>query len=142
MGGYHIDIHRPKGTWVESHNVRAYTIPVRSLTARGFDGLMMAGKCVSATHEAIAGTRVIPICMAQGQAAGTVAALAVRGGLSPRAVDIGEVQAVLQQQGAEIGKTLEPPNKALIKEVGQLPFEEPPTSGEDDDASRGAGAWV
>ena len=34
MGGYHIDIHRPNGTWVDSHNVRAYTIPIRSLIAR------------------------------------------------------------------------------------------------------------
>ena len=31
MGGYHIDIHRPTGTWVDSKNVEAYTIPLRSL---------------------------------------------------------------------------------------------------------------
>jgi hypothetical protein len=42
MGGYHIDIHRPAGTWVDSHNVKAYTIPVRSLIARDVDGLLMA----------------------------------------------------------------------------------------------------
>lgn len=142
MGGYHIDIHRPKGTWVESHNVRAYTIPIRSLIARNFEGLMMAGKCISATHEAIAGTRVIPICMAQGQAAGTAAALAVSSTISPREVSVVALQDLLQKQGAEIGRTLGEPNQKVIDEVGQLPFEEPPTSGDEDDASKTEAAWV
>ena len=37
----------------------------------------MAGKCLSATYEAVASTHMIPICRAQGQAVGTAAALAV-----------------------------------------------------------------
>jgi glycine/D-amino acid oxidase-like deaminating enzyme len=142
MGAYHIDIHRPSGTWVESHNVRAYTIPYRSLVARGLDGLLVAGKCFSATHEAVASTRVIPICMAQGQAAGTAAALASRAGRSVREVSVVELQDTLQQQGAEIGRSLEPPNQALIEDVGQLPLEEPPTTGDYDDVSNGMGAWL
>ena len=73
---YHIDIHRPSGTWVESRNVKAYTIPLRSLIVKDFEGLMVAGKCFSATHEALASTRVVPICMGMGEAAGTAAALA------------------------------------------------------------------
>ena len=44
MGGYHIDIHRPAGTWVESYNVRTYGVPLRSLIARDVEGLLMAGK--------------------------------------------------------------------------------------------------
>src|SRR5690606_36238835 len=95
MGAYHIDIHRPSGSWVDSRNVQAYTIPLRSLIARDLDGLMMAGKCLSATHEAVASTRVIPICMGQGQAAGTAAALAVRNGRSVRDVPTRELQDVL-----------------------------------------------
>lgn len=38
--------------------------------ARGEDGLLMAGKCLSATHEAVASTRVIPICMGGARASG------------------------------------------------------------------------
>ncbi len=142
MGGYHIDIHRPAGTWVDSHNVRAYTIPLRSLIARDVDGLMMVGKCISATHEAIASTRVIPICMGQGQAAGTAAALAIKQGRSVRDVSIAALQDTLAQQGAEFGRTLEEPNLRAIEEVGQLPFDEPPTTGDRDTASAAAGAWV
>jgi hypothetical protein len=142
MGAYHIDIHRPAGTWVDSHNVRAYTIPLRSLIARGVDGLLMAGKCISATHEAIASTRVIPICMGQGQAAGTAAALAVRAGRGVREVPIAQLQDTLAAQGAEIGRTIGEPDWAAIEEVGQLPFDEPPTTGDKDTVSAAESAWV
>lgn len=142
MGGYHIDIHRPSGTWVESQNVLAYTIPYRSLIAGDVEGLLMAGKCISATHEAIASTRVIPICMAQGQAVGTAAALAVRHHTALREVDIRELQGLLVHQGSEIGSTLEPPNQQAIDEIGQLPMEEDQTVGEKDEASRMESAWI
>ena len=142
LGGYHIDIHRPSGTWVDSHNVETYDIPLRSLIARDVDGLMMAGKCLSATHEAVASTRVIPICMAQGQAAGTAAALATGAKKSVRDVDIRLIQQTLRQQGAELRDTLPPADPALIEKIGKLPKDEPPTTGDRDLASAGASAWV
>jgi hypothetical protein len=142
MGGYHIDIHRPKGTWVESHNVQAYTVPLRSLIARGVDGLVMAGKCISATHEAIAGTRVIPICMAQGQAIGTAAAMAATAGGDVRGLGIGVLQDRLIEVGAEIGQSLGEPNYQVIERIGQLPMEEPPTEGDCDPVSASESAWV
>jgi hypothetical protein len=142
MGGYHIDIHRPAGTWVDSHNVRAYTIPIRSLIARGVDGLLMAGKCLSATHEAVASTRVIPICMGQGQAVGTLAALAVKQGAGVRAVPVSLLQDTLVAQGAEIGRTVGEPDARAIAEVGQLPMHEPPTTGDKDPVSASETAWV
>jgi hypothetical protein len=142
MGGYHIDIHRPAGTWVDSHNVRTYTIPLRSLIARDVDGLLMAGKCLSATHEAVASTRVIPICMGQGQAVGTAAALAVQRKISVREIPIADLQATLVAQGAEIGRTVGAPNQQAIDEIGQLPLNEPPTTGDKDDASAAKAAWV
>lgn len=142
MGGYHIDIHRPAGTWVDSHNVRAYTIPYRSLMAGGVDGLLMAGKCISATHEAIASTRVIPICMGQGQAVGTAAALAVKRKRPVRDVPITELQDTLTAQGAEIGRTVGGPNEQAIEEVGQLPFDEPPTTGDKDPVTSGESSWL
>lgn len=142
MGGYHIDIHRPAGTWVDSHNVRAYTVPMRSLIARDVDGLLMAGKCISATHEAIASTRVIPICQGQGQAVGTAAALAVKAGTSVRDVPVATLQETLVAQGAEIGRTVGEPNYAMIEELGQLPFDEPPTTGDQDPVTAGEASWA
>lgn len=142
MGAYHIDIHRPSGTWVDSSNVRAYTVPMRSLTAAGVEGLLMAGKCLSATHEAVASTRVVPICMAQGQAVGTAAALAVTRQTSVRDLSIRLLQDTLVAQGAELGHTVGEPNREAIEEVGQLPFNEPPTTGDQDTVSSSETAWV
>ena len=100
---------------------------------------MMAGKCLSATHEAVASTRVIPICMGQGQAVGTAAALAVAAGVSVRDISIKKLQDTLMKQGAEIGHTLGEPNYKAIEEVGQLPLDEPETSGDQDEASSALG---
>jgi hypothetical protein len=55
-------------------------IPLRSLRARDRDRLFMAGRCLSASHEAQASTRVIGTCLATGEAAGLAAALAVSTG--------------------------------------------------------------
>jgi hypothetical protein len=142
MGGYHIDIHRPKGTWVESHNVKAYTIPLRSLIAKEVNGLLMAGKCISATHEAIASTRVIPICMAQGEAAGSAAAMAIKSNINVRELDISELQKQLNYQSVEFGQSIGEPNTQIIERIGQLPFDEPPTTGDNDEFAKKGNSWV
>ena len=147
MGGYHVDIHNPSGTWVHSRDVKAYTIPIRSLTARGVEGLLMAGKCLSATHEAVASTRVIPICMGQGQAVGTVAAMAVSANRSTRDVAIRDLQNRLIDQGAELGQGLGEPDAQLIERIGVLPAHDPEPgdslTGEDErDAALIQSAWV
>ena len=142
LGGYHIDIHRPAGTWVESRNVQTYDIPLRCLVARDVEGLLMAGKCLSATHEAVASTRVIPICMAPGQAAGTGAALAVGAGRPVRDLPTQRILDTLIEQGAELRQTLGEPDPAVIEHVGQLPKQEPPTTGDRDLVSQAAGAWL
>ncbi|MCZ6671894.1 MAG: FAD-dependent oxidoreductase [Verrucomicrobia bacterium] len=141
MGGYHIDIHRPSGSWVESYNVQAYTIPLRSLISKDAENLLMAGKCISATHEAIGSTRVIPICMGQAQAVGTVSAMAVNKNKSVRDISVHDLQNTLIDQGAEIGQSLGEPNLEAIEKYGQLPLEDAEkTSGEGDPVT--SGAWL
>ena len=57
-----------------------YDIPLRSLQARDVDNLFMAGRCMSATHEALGSARVIGTCLATGEAVGKAAArMAERG---------------------------------------------------------------
>jgi hypothetical protein len=53
---------------------RAYGVPLRCLRARDVENLFMAGRCMSATHEALGSARVIGTCLATGGAVGDAAA--------------------------------------------------------------------
>ena len=104
-GSYPIDIHNPKGTGTVLQKLppgEAYDIPLRCLLPQGVDWLLVAGRCISGTHEAHSSYRVTPIAMATGQAAGVCAALAARAGTSPRRVEPGAVQDELVRQGANL----------------------------------------
>lgn len=52
---------------------RPASIPLRSLTSAEIEGVFFAGRCISATHEALASVRVMGTCFATGQAAGNAA---------------------------------------------------------------------
>ncbi len=77
-----------------------YGIPYRSLLPRGIDGLLVAGRCFSATHDAHASARSMATCMAMGQAAGTAAAMAAAGATVPRAIAADALRARLADDGA------------------------------------------
>ena len=76
-----------------------------SETGLSWDNALVAGRGVSATHEALAAIRVMTISMAVGQAAGIAAAMAAStaspgGTASVRAVDTGALRAALREAGA------------------------------------------
>lgn len=99
-----IDIHEPGGEGVVHIGVGSgYGIPYRCLLPRGVEGLLTAGRCISVDHVAYASTRNVPACALTGEAAGVAAALAVRGGGSPRAQEVGKVQAALAARGIVLG---------------------------------------
>lgn len=105
-GSYPIDIHNPKGTGTVLQKLppgEAYDIPLRCLLPRGLDWLLVAGRCISGTHEAHSSYRVTPIAMATGQAAGVCAALAARAGTPPDRVEVEAIQHELVRQGANLG---------------------------------------
>jgi hypothetical protein len=108
-GAYPVDIHNPEGSGTLLKRLppgEAYDIPLRCLLPRNTDRLIVAGRCISGTHEAHSSYRVMPIVMATGQAAGVCAAIASRDGASPRNVDVREVQRELLRQGASLRKEL------------------------------------
>jgi ribulose 1,5-bisphosphate synthetase/thiazole synthase len=76
-----------------------YQIPYRSLLPKKIDNLIVAGRCLSATHDGQASARNSAQCMAMGEAAGTAAAMAVSKGISPRQIKSSELQNELVQQG-------------------------------------------
>lgn len=73
-------------------------IPYRALLPQGLENVVVAGRCLSASHEAHASIRSIGQCMAMGQAAGTAAALAPEGDL--RAINITMLRERLVALGA------------------------------------------
>ena len=77
-----------------------YGIPYRTLLPAGLRGLLVAGRCFSATHDAHASARSMATCMAMGQAAGTAASLAVRAGTTPHDVPAADLRAALLDGGA------------------------------------------
>jgi ribulose 1,5-bisphosphate synthetase/thiazole synthase len=77
-----------------------YDIPYRCLTPNRIGNLLVSGRCISATHEAMAGARIMGTCMAIGQAAGTAAAMAVQASTAPREVDVSELRRMLRSDGA------------------------------------------
>jgi glycine/D-amino acid oxidase-like deaminating enzyme len=75
-------------------------IPYGALVPQGLDNVLVAGRCLSATHEAQAALRVTANCLSMGQAAGIAAALA-RDGLV-RNVSLSALQRALEEAGAEL----------------------------------------
>ena len=105
MGGYPIDIHNPSGAMTSTTHLKpgqSYQIPLRSLIVKGFNNLMVCGRCISVTHEAGAAVRVTPIAMGMGQAAGTAAALSADLDGKVREVKAEEVQKALKEIGASV----------------------------------------
>lgn len=104
-GAYPVDIHNPDGKGTVLRHVplgEAYDIPLRCLLPRDVENVVVAGRCISGTHEAHSSYRVMPIVMATGQAAGVCAAMAAKRGCAPRAVAVREVQRELIRQGASL----------------------------------------
>jgi len=96
--GYPVDIHSPDGTDVNLELVPVYGIPYRCLTPKGLDNVIVVGRALSATHEALASVRVMAQCMAMGQAAGIASAMAVKNETSSRNIDLEELRNVLLEQ--------------------------------------------
>jgi len=98
FGGWFIDLHTPGGLLAPTSEpdsalgynpdlasvalkfIGPYGIPLRSLVSRDVENLAMAGRNISVTHAALGTVRVMATCGLMGEAAGTLAATAVRNG--------------------------------------------------------------
>ena len=106
-GGFPIDIHGGKGEgsvqgtggiWRELRD--CYDIPYRSLVPETTEGLLLAGRCISGTHEASASFRTQGVVMGFSQAAGVAAALCVQQGKEPGELSAPDIQRKLTELGA------------------------------------------
>lgn len=109
---YPVDIHSGKGhgytkdegkVWARANNAPPgdwYEIPYRCLLPVGLENVLVAGRCVSSTQAGHGAIRIMPACVAMGQAAGAAAAQSLNEGVSVRGVDIPALLADLRTQGA------------------------------------------
>lgn len=97
---YEIDIHNPAGgANTDERKLSGYDIPYRCMIPVEVEGLIVAGRCISATHVAMSSMRVQATCYALGQAAGVAAALAIDGNNSASSVSMTDLHNQLAKQG-------------------------------------------
>jgi hypothetical protein len=87
----------------ESGQHGEWQVPYGAILPAKLDGLLAAGRCISAEARMADLVRLIPNCFATGHAAGAAAAVAVQQGCRPRQVEIAKVQQLLRQQEAYLG---------------------------------------
>jgi len=81
----------------ESHG-----IPYRCLLPKGLNNVIVAGRSISCERMVQGSVRVMPVCLAMGEGAGTAAAMAVKVGCSVKDIDTNELKSKLKEQGAYI----------------------------------------
>lgn len=100
---YDIDIHSPDGAGTSHFYFPAgtyYTIPYGCLVPKDSENLLVAGRCISTTHEAQASIRIMPTVCTIGEAAGVAAAIACTDKVGVRSVDTKKLRDTLRSKGA------------------------------------------
>ncbi len=118
-GGWSLDEHCPgaldnpddPASFFHQYFTRFTEIPYRCLYSRNVENLMFAGRNISVSHIALSAVRLIAMCANMGQAVGTAAVIALREGVSPRAVGqkhIAELQEAIMRDDVHI------PNRVAV----------------------------
>ena len=98
VGDYPVDQHHTRYTGWEAlpnlyfHSVPSYGVPMGVLLPKEVDGLIVAERSISVSNLVNGSTRLQPVVMQLGEAAGIMAALAVKQGIEPREVAVRDVQ--------------------------------------------------
>lgn len=79
--------------WGGRYTSTPFSITAESLIPINTDGLVVAEKSISTSHMANGSTRLQPVCMQIGQAAGALASLAAQNNIQPFEVSISDLQA-------------------------------------------------
>ena len=114
LNSYYLDLHYSKADW-QRYAAGEFTwqdrgkpygpgdshgIPFGCLIPRGLTNVLAAGRCASSDRFVQGAIRVMPTCMAMGEAAGAAAAMAVAGDHDVRGVDVHALREKLRQHGA------------------------------------------
>jgi hypothetical protein len=79
-----------------------YEVPFGCFVPQRGEGLLVAGRCLSAEHEAVASARVTAQCFSYGHAIGHAAAITVRDRIAPRTISGSALREILNRDGARL----------------------------------------
>ena len=79
-----------------------FEIPYRSLVPKNIEGLILTGRCISCEQAPFQSSRSMAPAMAIGHASGCAAAMAAKGNIPPRKLDVEALQNLLLSQNAEL----------------------------------------
>jgi glycine/D-amino acid oxidase-like deaminating enzyme len=97
-----IELHsgeKPKLVWLFDDY---YEVPYECFVPKRGESLLMAGRCLSAEHEAMASARVTAQCFSYGHAIGHAAVLSIKNGIAPRGIVGADVRQLLNRDGARL----------------------------------------
>ena len=90
--------------FVRYEPMRIHDVPYRAILPEKIDGLLVAGRCISATHVAASAGKSMGNCMATGHAAGLAAALSAQGNCTPRQLPVSDVQNALSADNVDLSR--------------------------------------
>ena len=102
-GAYPLDIHQQTSEGIKTLSLsgkKHYDIPLRSILNNTVPNLVTVGKCMSVSHQGFSSTRVMPTCLAVGQAGGVAAAFAARNPAADLQDQTRHIQDMLLNQNA------------------------------------------
>lgn len=97
-----IELHsgtKPKVEWLLND---VYEVPFGCFIPQAGQNLMVAGRCLSAEHEAVASARVTAQCFGYGHAVGHAAVIAVRDNVQPREINGADIRMILNTENAQL----------------------------------------
>ena len=94
--------------FVRFEEMKIHDVPYGAIVPEKMDGLLMAGRCISATHVAANAGKSMGNCMATGHAAGIAATLALHQKKQPRELDVRQIQDLLRADHVDLNRAGDP----------------------------------
>jgi hypothetical protein len=91
--------------FVRLSRMKIHDVPYRSILPEKLEGLLVAGRCISATHVAASAGKSMGNCVATGHAAGLAAAMSAKRGCIPRDLKVAELQDALRADGVDLNRS-------------------------------------
>jgi ribulose 1,5-bisphosphate synthetase/thiazole synthase len=82
--------------------MKIHDVPYRAILPEKLDGMLVGGRCISASHVAASAGKSMGNCMATGHAGGLAAAMSVKKNIVPRELNVKELQDALRAEKVDL----------------------------------------